>query len=260
LVNVKFGYSAEKIREIQEIVGTGIDGLYGKKTLSAVKKYQEHLSDLGLYEGRANGLWDDETERASMAKRDMPSELEQLRQILADLDQEERIYMIHLQYHTEQTNIFHSALGYRQRVHMASEVLFEIGTWMLVITSIGSVAEGVAAVRVGVRQAGKGLLAWEVIKGAAKARARRIIGHEIMKRGRQGGLKLAFEGVSRALKKQREAAEKDEDAYLYYHYLRHNIMRKLVADIFASLREERTNVLDEIRKAQSSEENRRRNF
>ena len=72
LVNVKFGYSAEKIKKIQEIVGTKIDGIYGKKTLGAVRKYQKHLGELGLYEGPQNGLWDDKTERASIAKGDMP--------------------------------------------------------------------------------------------------------------------------------------------------------------------------------------------
>ncbi|KPJ57763.1 MAG: hypothetical protein AMS15_09640, partial [Planctomycetes bacterium DG_23] len=79
-MNVRFGYSTEKIKEIQKIVGTEVDGLYGEKTLNAVKKYQEDLTGLGVYKGPANGLWDAATEASSVAKGDMPSELEQLRQ------------------------------------------------------------------------------------------------------------------------------------------------------------------------------------
>lgn len=155
-----------------------------------------------------------------------------------------------MKYHTEQTNIFHSALGYRKRVHMASEALFKIGTWMLVITSIGSVAKGVAAVRVAIIEAKKGLVAWEVVKGGAKIAAKkaaiRAAVHELKTRGRQVGLKLVMKFLARKLKKQQEAARKSEDAYLLYHYLRHNAMRKFVIDILRDIDKERKEVLAQI--------------
>ena len=64
LVNIKFGLSTEKIKKMQEIVGTGIDGIYGKRTLNAVKAYQKRLTALGLYEGPEGGLWNGATETA----------------------------------------------------------------------------------------------------------------------------------------------------------------------------------------------------
>jgi len=254
---VRFGYSTEKIKEIQKIVGTEVDGLYGEKTLNAVKKHQKHLSEPGLYEGPANGLWDAATEASSVAKGDMPSELEQLRQILADLDQEERIYMIHLKYHTEQTNIFHNALGYRKRVHMAAEALLEIGSLMLTISTLATLAQGFMAVKVAIVEAKKGLVAWEVVKGgakiAAKKAARGTIWHEFKTHARETALATAMEYLAIRLKGVREEGEKDEDAYLLYHYLRHNAMRRFVVDIIRDIDKERKEVLTKIAPLQQEE-------
>lgn len=52
------------IKEIQAVVGTTPDGIYGNNTREAVRKYQIKLKTKGLFAGSANGKWNGATDVA----------------------------------------------------------------------------------------------------------------------------------------------------------------------------------------------------
>ena len=55
------------VREIQAVVGTTPDGVYGINTRNAVRKYQKRLKDKGLFNGTPNGEWGSDTDIAHIA-------------------------------------------------------------------------------------------------------------------------------------------------------------------------------------------------